>query len=185
MTQTVHLPPIPDADWPDRIASLRPGFAGSLNVYRVMAHHPALLEAWAGLRQHVVLDTALGPQRSEIVILRAGYRLGSRYEWAQHVVRGRNCGLTDARIRAMQGPTEGMAPEDAILARAVDQLFDAKALDAEMQRDLVDLVGTDGMMDLIATVGFYTTLGFILNSFETPLDEAIADELARNPLAPD
>lgn len=70
-------PPIPDADWPEEIADLRDGFAGALNVYRTMAHHPDLLRAWAPLRQHIVRDTALGLERSEVVILRAACRLGS------------------------------------------------------------------------------------------------------------
>ena len=38
------------------------------------------------------------------------------------------------------------------------------------------------MLDLIATVGFYTTLAFIVNSFDTPLDADIAEALARRPL---
>lgn len=39
--------PLTDADWPHEIDDLRDGFAGALNVYRLMAHHPALLRAWA------------------------------------------------------------------------------------------------------------------------------------------
>jgi alkylhydroperoxidase family enzyme len=61
---------------------MRTGFAGALNVYRTMAHHPELLQARAPLRQHVVKDSALGAERSELVILRAAHRTGSPYEWA-------------------------------------------------------------------------------------------------------
>jgi len=39
-------PPFADEDWPSEIADMRDGFAGALNVYRTMAHHPALLKAW-------------------------------------------------------------------------------------------------------------------------------------------
>ena len=95
------FPPIPDADWPEQIADLADGYAGRLNVYRVMAHHPDLLRAWGGLRQQVVIDTALGPERSEVAILRTGHRMGSRYEWQQHISRARALGMTDARIASM------------------------------------------------------------------------------------
>lgn len=44
-------------------------FAGGLNIYRTMTHHPNLLRAWAPMRQHLVKDTALGPECSEVVIL--------------------------------------------------------------------------------------------------------------------
>ena len=77
---TSACPPIDDADWPEAIAGMKGGFAGALNVYRTMAHHPELLKAWAPLRQHVVKDSALGPVRSELAILRAAHRMGSPYE---------------------------------------------------------------------------------------------------------
>ncbi len=177
------LPPRPEADWPDEIAHMRGGFASGLNVYKTMAHHPALLRAWADLREHIVNRSTLGRQRLEVVILRTGVRLGSAYEWSQHVLRARKYGLEDARIAALRGPLDAMPHEDAVLARAVDELFDRKALSAEALAALTDLAGSEGVLDLMATVGFYSTLGFILNTFETPLDADIAAELVRGPLA--
>lgn len=175
--------PIADADWPELLAALRGGFATGLNVYRTMAHHPALLNAWAPLRAHVVTAPALTPDQSEVVILRTGHRLGAAYEWAHHVHRGRRIGMADARIAAIAGPLAAMAPADAILARAVDDLFDARRLSPDSQAALVGLVGAQGMFDLIATVGFYSVLGFIVESFDTPIDAAVAAELEDHPLA--
>lgn len=181
---TTPYPPIADADWPPAIADLATGFAGRLNVYRVMAHHPALLRAWAGLREHVVRETALGPERSEVVILRTGARLGADYEWSHHIVRGRAAGLSDARIRALAGSVTAMAAEDATLAGAVDALIDRRRLSAAEHDALAALVGVEGVFDLIATVGFYATLCYILLSFDTPLDADVAAELAARPLSP-
>jgi alkylhydroperoxidase family enzyme len=177
------LGPIPDADWPEAVANLAAGFAGRLDVYRVMAHHPALLRAWAPLRQHVVLDTALGAERSEVVILRTGHRLGAAYEWAHHVVRGRAAGLSDARIAALAGPLDGIAGQDAVLAGAVDALLDRAALSPPEREALEALVGVEGVFDLMATVGFYATLGFIVKTFAVPVDADIAAALEARPLA--
>lgn len=175
--------PVSDADWPDEIADLKGGFAGGLNVYRTMAHHPALLRAWTDLREHLVNQTALGPELSEVVILRTGHRLGSDYEWKQHVVRARSRGLDDARILGMRGPVAEMAPVDAVLAQAVDDLFADGGMQEETRDALARAVGSDAVFDLMATVGFYSTLGFILNTFDTPLDDDIRAELDRAPLA--
>ena len=41
----VALEPIEGSDWPSDIEDMLTGFAGGLNVYRTMAHHPALLRA--------------------------------------------------------------------------------------------------------------------------------------------
>lgn len=173
--------PLSDALWPEAVADLRGGFAGRLNVYRVMAHHPALLRAWAPLREHVVLKNALGPERSEVVILRTGHRLGAAYEWAHHVSRARRCGMDDARIATIAGPTAGMAPEDAVIASAVDELIDAARLTPATAAALEALVGREGIFDVLATVGFYSTLGFIVNSFATPVDDDVAAELRAQP----
>jgi alkylhydroperoxidase family enzyme len=182
MTNNHRLAPIADADWPEEIAAMREGFAGSLNVYRTMAHHPALLGAWANLREHLVGRSALGPERLEIAILRTGHRLGSSYEWAQHVLRARKVGLSDARIRSIKGRLGGMAPDDALIAGAVDELFDHARLRSATLAKLTAAVGKEGVLDLLATVGFYSTLGFLLNTFTTPLDDDIAAELAARPL---
>ena len=171
-------PPLADADWPREIVDLREGFAGKLNVYRVMAHHPELLRAWAPLRRHVVLDTALGPERSEVVILRTGHRLGSDYEWAHHVSRARKLGFTDARIAAIRGTPEG---EDGLIVQAVDQLWDGSRIEPKLEAELAAAIGREAVFDLIATVGFYSVLGYLLRTYDTPLDADVAQELTAKP----
>ncbi|MFN3524722.1 MAG: carboxymuconolactone decarboxylase family protein [Paracoccus sp. (in: a-proteobacteria)] len=168
-------PPLSDADWPAALADMRGGFAPRLNVYRTMAHHPALLRAWAPLRQHIVRDSALGPERSEAVILRAAYRLGSRYEWAHHVIRARRLGFSDARIENLRGMPDG---EDGLIARAVDALFDDRHLPPALEAQLATAIGRAAVIDLIATVGFYAVLGWLVETYDTPLDADIAAAMA-------
>ena len=172
-------PPIPDAEWPESIGDLREGFAGRLNVYRVMAHHPALVQAWAPLRQHIVLDTALGRERSEIVILRTAYRMGSDYEWSHHVSRARQLGISDHRIAALRATPTG---DDAQLALAVDALVDERRLPSGLEQELADKLGREAVIDLMATVGFYSVLGYLLMTYETPIDPDIATEMAEQPI---
>ena len=97
-----------------------------------------MLRAWAPLRDHVVNATALGPELSEVAILRTGHRLGSSYEWQQHIERARARGLGDERIASIAGPAGGMQPGDALIARAVDDLFDTSALRPETAAALDD-----------------------------------------------
>lgn len=172
-------PPIDDNTWPAAVADMRDGFAGALNVYRVMAHHPDLLRAWGPLRQHIVKDTALGAERSEVVILRTGHRFGSSYEWAHHVSRARALGFSDTRIRAIQGQPDG---EDGLIVRGVDALIDNRRLPSDLEAELANVLGQEAVFDLIATVGFYSVLGYILMTYDTPIDAAIAAEMDKAPL---
>ena len=171
-------PPIADADWPNDIADQREGFAGALNVYRTMAHHPALLKAWAPLRQHVVKENALGPELTEVVILRAGLRMEAAYEWAHHVSRALALGFSEARITAIRGIPEGL---DGLIVQAVDALFDARMLAPEQESALAAAIGRKAVIDLIAMVGFYSVLGYLLKTYDTPLDTNIQKEAEKRP----
>lgn len=176
------LEPLTDAEWPEEIAGLLDGFAGQLNVYRTMAHNPALLRAWAPLRDHLVRNSALGPQLSEVVILRVGLQLGSDYEWAHHVARARKIGMTDARIHSLRGAPSAMDATDALIAGAVDELLDRSQLVPPTRAALLDRFGPHGTLDLIATVGFYKVLGCILKTFDTPVDDEIRAALQADPI---
>ena len=174
--------PLSDSDWPGGLEDLRDGFAGKLNVYRAMAHHPGLLRAWSELREHIVNQTTLGPERAEVVILRAAHRLQAPYEWSQHILRARRVGLSDARISALASSLEQVDPQDRLLAEAVDCLMANNRLPGSLVETLAEEVGREGVLDLIATVGFYTTLGYLLNTAQTPLDEDAEAALKARPL---
>lgn len=181
MTRSPCLP-LTDADWPAQIEDMREGFAGKLNVYRTMAHHPALLRAWAPLRQHIVKDNHLGVVRAEVVILRTAFRFGSEYEWAHHVSRARLVGISDTRIAEIREMPEG---DDGLLVRGVDALIDNKRLSREQEAELASVIGGEAVIDLIATVGFYSVLGYLLMTYETPIDAHIEAEMSASPLVED
>eukprot|EP00934_Nitzschia_sp_Nitz4_P001914 Nitzschia sp. Nitz4//scaffold24_size164493//34696//35244//NITZ4_CMD//1//CDS//3329544204//1914//frame0 len=174
------LSPLPDEMWPEEIKDMTSGFAGALNVYRVMAHHPALLRAWAPLRQHVVKDSSLGLENSEIVILRTGFRMGSKYEIDHHVTRARALGMSDERIKAvLDKPSE---EKDGMLVQAVDTLFEQHKLDQRLEKQIAQVFGQSAVFDIMATVGFYIVLGNILMTYDVPVDEGVAKQIEDNPL---
>lgn len=177
-TTASPCPPVSNTDWPEEIADLREGFAGALNVYRTMAHHPALLKAWAPLRQHVVKENALGPELTEVVILRAGLRMGAEYEWAHHVSRALALGFSEQRINAIRDNPEGI---DGLIVKAVDALFDERMIAKEHEAELAEAIGRTAVIDLIAMVGFYSVLGYLLKTYDTPLDDNIQKEAQNMP----
>ena len=104
------------------------------------------------------------------------------YEWYHHVSRARACGMSDDRINSIRLATKNMNIEDAVFANAVDEMMKQKKISIYTLDELLALVGKEGVLDTIATVGFYSTLGFILNSFNTPLDDNILNEMTNQPL---
>lgn len=183
MIKSGRLDPIDDSSWPESISRLRTDFAGSLNIYRVMAHHPALLAAWENIRNHVVRGNSLAPRLQEIAILRTGFKWRSAYEWAHHVHRGKAAGLSEAEIAAAGSANRSESLSDPVLdavIEAVDQLLLNGRLEQPLRGNLLAAIGAEGVLDLFATVGMYTTLAFIANSFTPPLD----DDIPALPLPP-
>ena len=53
---------------------------------------------------------------------------------------------------------------------------------AEHEARLAAAIGQKAVIDLIATVGFYSVLGYLLMTYETPVDADVAAAMARAPL---
>ena len=116
-------------------------------------------------------------QQKELVILRTGYRWASEYEWAHHVARGLMAGLSRERIAraavAAEDTNDGN-DEDGVLIRATDDLLDNGRLSQSLLTSLQGYLSQAAIIDLMATIGMYTTLAFLVNSFDTPIDAGIA-----------
>ncbi len=175
------FPQLSPADWPEDIADLRNSFAGQLGVYRLVARHPPLLRSWVDFRNHIVLNSAVGPVLSELVILRVAAHFASEYTWSHHVVRARAVGLIDRRIRAMRGPLADIIAIDRDLIGAVDDLLDAGQIQAGHRSAVYDLLGEAALFDLIATVAMYSMIAGFANTFELPVDPDIEHLLQLDP----
>lgn len=149
-----------------RAAPLLDGL-GRLNIFTAPANRPALLRKWLVFGGHVLPESTLPPRVRELVILRAGRRCRSPYEFAQHRVLGAQARLAPAEISrlASEDLTE-WASDDRLLVRAVDQLVCEHRLDTEVWDGLVVASSLQQVMDLVFTVGQYVLVSMALNAEE-------------------
>jgi alkylhydroperoxidase family enzyme len=160
-----RIPPLDESEWDSGLSDVQDGLGPVLNVHRVLANHPELLEAWAPLRTHISTGGSLSPRYREIVILRVAHRAGSAYEWHHHVLRGRAAGLADDEIEAIRGasPTGATENETALLV-ATDQLFDGRSIADSTWDTLSTEFSEQEILDLIITVGVYVTLAMVIGA---------------------
>lgn len=146
-----------------------------LNIFRTMANHPDLLKRWLVFANHVLGKSSLPERERELLILRIGWLCRAGYEWGQHVLIGRDCGLSEEEIqRLQQGPdAPGWSATDADLLRAVDELHgDAFISDGTWAR-LAEHWSTQQLMDIVFTVGQYNLVSMALNSFGVQPDPGL------------
>ena len=72
-----------------------------LNIFGVLGLHPKLLKRFNLLGGFLLNKGLLPPREREIVILRIGWNAQAKYEFGQHTIIGKQCGLTDDEITAL------------------------------------------------------------------------------------
>ncbi|MFO1255312.1 MAG: carboxymuconolactone decarboxylase family protein [Sphingomonadaceae bacterium] len=143
-----------------------------LNIFRTLAHAPRALTAFLAWGNYILSRrNSLSKRDRELVILRAGFNCGSGYEFTQHTRIGLDAGLSEAEIAAIiAGPDDPSWNEtDRAMLRAADDLTrDFHVSDASWAA-LASMTDKQ-KMDLVMTVGQYTQVSMMLNSFGVQLD---------------
>ena len=89
------MKPLPISAWDSSLQRVVDDMHGRpLNIHALMANHPRLLNAWWDLRMYLVNGGDLTQRHCELAILCIAVHIKSWYEWASHVVRGIDSGLT-------------------------------------------------------------------------------------------
>ncbi|MDH3747438.1 MAG: carboxymuconolactone decarboxylase family protein [Gammaproteobacteria bacterium] len=171
---------VPTDQWDKSLAGISNDMHGQpLNVHQLLANNPNLLKAWWPLRMYAVSGGTLGKRNAELVILRTAVHVQQWYEWASHVERGLDCGLSLEEIeRVIDGPdAPGWSDQDAELLAAVDEQRHRDTLSPESLQRLAKYFSHDQVLDLIAIHSIYVMLGSMLNTWDVPLDARVSRAL--------
>ena len=149
-----------------------------LNIFGVLGNHPNMLKRWLVFASHVLSKNTLSPRDRELLILRTGWNCGSKYEWGQHVVIARDCGISDHEIESVkEGPSaSSWSSHDRMLLVAADELHQHQTLSDHAWNGLTATYSTEQVLDVIATVGNYHLVAMFLNSTGVPLDAGVPDD---------
>lgn len=145
------------------------------NIFKTLCNHPELMRRWLVFANHILGKSTLPVREREILILRIGWLCRAGYEWGQHVLIGRESGLTDDEIQRIKAGPEaaGWSDGDRALLRAVDELHaDAHISDATWAA-LAEAWSTQQLMDLVFTVGQYNLVSMALNTFGVQPDPGL------------
>ncbi len=113
----------------------------------------------------------------ELSILTVAARSESEFEWQSHVGIAKNLGIIDdilAAIRISADPATLTDPIERAVVAATVRLLEGSELDDVEYSGLVELIGEDGVIELVVLVGYYELLARLLRVLrvESP---AVAD----------
>jgi 4-carboxymuconolactone decarboxylase len=176
----MSLKPLPVEQWDESLAPILSDMKDRpINVHKLMANHPALLQAWWNFRNYSVAGGDLGQRHSELVILRVAVHMKAWYEWGSHVERSLNCGITLAEIERVRlgGDAPGWSDAEALLLKAVDELIANYGLSIDSRRALEQHFSTRQLLDLMAIHGMYVILACMINTWGLELDDHVQQQL--------
>lgn len=173
-----RIEPLPEEQWSDEakeLLSKAQMHGRTLNIFKTLAHHPRLLKRWMVFGNHVLFRSTLPPRERELVILRIGWLCQAEYEWGQHIIIGKQAGLTEEEIERikLEPDNAGWGEFDAALIRATDELHEDACIAEATWQVLTTRYNTQQMLDLIFAVGQYNLVSMALNSLGVQLDEGI------------
>jgi len=125
--------------------------------------------------------TTIGRRIVELAILVTARFWESNVEWWAHARLARQNGVSDEVIDAIfAGTRPTMAPEDELIAYdACRSLHERRELPADQYERAVAQFGEEGLMELVATIGFYTMVAMTLRAFDVTVPEGVDPPFAR------
>ncbi|MFW0793899.1 carboxymuconolactone decarboxylase family protein [Gordonia sp. CPCC 205515] len=182
----MRLTPLPSDQWDDDVDAALAGMlprrrrnpVGAGNALSTLVRHPDLVKAFMPFNVHLLFGSTLSDRIREVAILRIAELSASPYEIEHHTGMGQAAGMTLAEI---EDARRGVAldPVEQHVLDAVAELHHHHAILDDTWCALQNDFDDRQLMDLVFTVGAYSTLSMAFNTFGIEPDRELQPEYER------
>jgi 4-carboxymuconolactone decarboxylase len=139
--------------------------------FNAFVHAPAVGRRLASLGATLRFGTSIERRLSEVAIITVGARWKAEFEWWAHARMAREHGVPDAVVDAIgRGEKPPFESDDERAVYAVArELADTGQVSQPSFDAGRDLLGEEGMVELVSLCGYYTLISYLLNAFAVPL----------------
>ncbi len=152
---------------------IRSGPRGALfGPFVPLLHSPVLMTRLQLVGEYLRFESSLPGDVFELVVLTVARHWDQQFEWVYHHPLALRAGVPESvieDIEASRKPSDGR-PELSTAWDAVRSLLETGSI-PEQAFSRLEPLGTAAIVDLIAAVGYYTTLAFTMNVARTPPPE--------------
>ena len=155
----------------DRIAAMRSGGA-MRGPSSVMMNVPELASRVMQVEDYFRTEAELPAVDRELVILATAREWGARFAWARHEARARDVNLRPEAVETLRkhGPLDGLTAREQTLAELVRAMLRTHELSDELYERALDELGPKQLVETVALIGNYCTIGMFIKGFEIPED---------------
>lgn len=142
------------------------------NVFRMLAHAPALMPGIMELTGAILYRSHLEPVLRELAILRVGHLCGSSYEVHQHRKIAQAIGLSQEKIdgTAHDADPALYAGTELLVLRMAEQVVRKVKADDGLFAATLAALGHERCMELMVIIGLYVMLANVLENAGVELE---------------
>ena len=147
-------------------------YGGIANLYRVLAHSPELLHAWAQLawplREQIGVDRGLG----EVAILRIARELRAPYVWAHHHEFAVGAGVPGEILEMITAgaPWADFPSPYRSVVRSADEMTLQATIGEDCFAALSNDLAAGQLVEMLTTIAFYNGVARLTRALQIPLE---------------
>ncbi len=161
--------------------AIRSGPRGGMRgPFEAWLRSPGLADTAQRLGAYCRFGTSLPGDINELAILLTGKHWKAQFEFWAHARLALQAGLDPTIIEAIRtGTTPPFTREiERVVYDVVTEYFETHRLTGPTYQRAIQLLGENGLVDLIGVVGYYGLVSMTLNIFEVGLPEGEKDPLS-------
>jgi 4-carboxymuconolactone decarboxylase len=161
----------------DAFLEIAAGPRGALiGPFAPLLHSPGLLGPLQRTGEYIRWHSHIPERFREMVILMVARHWDQGFEWSYHHPIARTCALSDKTIDAIAA---GRRPEDLdevgqSVWSLTREVLDGGTASEPTVRAALDIVGEQDVIEYVATIGYYSTLAFVMNVARTSVPDGPA-----------
>jgi alkylhydroperoxidase family enzyme len=160
--------------------------ARNITLHRALVNSPNATRNFFALAKYIRFESRLDPRLRELAILQVGYSARSPYEYSHHIKIGRDFGVTDDDIRAIEAETRGettsLPPLTRAILRAARELTAHPQLSDETFAELKAGLDNERIVDLLMVISFYAGVVRLLAALQIDVEPEYLPYLETFPL---
>jgi 4-carboxymuconolactone decarboxylase len=148
---------------------------GARGPFNVLLRSPELADRVQKVGEYLRFNSSLPARLNEFAILVNARFWGSKYEWYAHRPLAVKGGLAESIVDdlAKNRRPDGMKADEALVYEFCTSLHRHHMIDGELFDRAAQMLGEQGLVDLIGVSGYYTLVSMVLNVAEIPLPEGV------------
>ena len=157
-----------------------------INLNRALAHSPDAARKFGGLGNYIRFGSSLDPRLREMAILQVGYLTKSPYEYSHHLKIGRDFGVAEADVLAIEtetkGGNSGLSELDRSVLRGAREMTERMQVSDDTYAVWTEHLSEAHIVDLVMVIAFYNGVVRLLGALEIDVEPEYAAELEKHPL---